>query len=121
MKENVAILGASDHPERFSHKAQVLLKKKGYNPILVNPNHQEIDGIKCYSKLDQIKDKVHTLTVYINPELSSQLKKDILNLKYDRIIFNPGSENPDLYDGLKKKGVEIVENCTLVMLNSGIF
>jgi len=50
MKENVAILGASDHPERFSHKAQVLLKKKGYNPILVNPNHQEIDGIKCYSK-----------------------------------------------------------------------
>ncbi|MFI5391736.1 MAG: CoA-binding protein [Bacteriovoracales bacterium] len=121
MKENVAILGASDHPERFSHKAQVLLKKKGYNPILVNPNHQECDGLKCYSTLDQIKEKIHTLTVYINPHLSSQIKKEILNFKCERVVFNPGTENPDLYDGLKKKGVEIVEKCTLVMLNSGDF
>ncbi len=121
MKENIAILGASDHPERFSHKAQILLKKKGYNPILVNPNHQEIDGLKCFSTLDQIKEEIHTLTVYINPLLSSKLKKEILNFKCERIVFNPGSENPDLYDGLEKNGIEIVEACTLVMLNSGSF
>jgi len=121
MKTNVAILGASNHPDRYPHKAQLLLKKKGYNPILVNPVHSEIDGVKCYPTLDQIKDEVHTLTIYINPALSSKLKKDILDFKCKRVIFNPGSENPSLYKDLEKNGVEVEEACTLVLLNTGVF
>lgn len=121
MNKNVAILGASDHPERYSHKAQLLLLKKGYKPILVNPSHKIIDGIKCYSSLNEIKEDIHTLTVYVSPEISSKIKKDILNFKCQRVIFNPGSENPSLYDSLKKNGVEVEEACTLILLNSGQF
>jgi uncharacterized protein len=121
MNKNVAILGASNHPDRYSHKAQLLLLKKGYSPILVNPTHQEIDGIKCYPSLHAIIEPVHTLTVYVSPEISSKLKKDILNFKCHRVIFNPGSENDSLYDDLRKNGVEVEEACTLVLLNSGQF
>ncbi len=121
MKINVAILGASNHPERYSHKAQLLLLKKGYNPILVTPSHSIIDGIKCYSSLNDIKEDIHTLTVYVGPGISSKIKKDILNFKCKRVIFNPGSENSSLYGELEKKGIEIEEACTLVLLNTGQF
>jgi predicted CoA-binding protein len=121
MKKNVAILGASDHPERYSHKAQLLLLKKGYNPVLITPSHSIIDGIKCYPSLNNIEEDIHTLTIYVSPEISSKIKKDILNFKCKRVIFNPGSENSSLYGDLKKKGIEIEEACTLVLLNTDQF
>jgi uncharacterized protein len=121
MNKNVAILGASNHSERYSHKAQLLLLKKGYNPILINPKLQVIDGIKCYPSLSAIIEPVHTLTVYVSPQISSTLKEDILNFKCHRVIFNPGSENNSLYDDLRKNGIEVEEACTLVLLNSGQF
>ena len=119
--KNVAILGASDHPERYSHKAQLLLIKKGYRPILINPTHQVIDGVKCYASLDVVPEEVHTLTVYISPQISSKIKKEILNFNCKRVIFNPGSENKSLQDELEKKGIEVEEACTLILLNSGQF
>jgi uncharacterized protein len=121
MNENVAILGASNHPTRYAHKAQLLLLKKGYNPILVNPIHPTIDGIKCYPSLNDIKEDIHTLTIYLSPEISTKIKNDILNFKCKRVIFNPGSENNSLYDDLRKKGIEVEEACTLVLLNTGSF
>jgi hypothetical protein len=43
----------------------------------------------------------------------------ILKTKPKRIIFNPGTENPDLYKKAQKEGIECIEACTLVMLNTG--
>ena len=52
--KNVAILGASTNPERYSNKAQKLLIEKGYYVFPINPNYEEIDNHKCYLSLDDI-------------------------------------------------------------------
>jgi hypothetical protein len=36
-----------------------------------------------------------------------------------RIIFNPGTENPVLASMATEKGMEAIEECTLVMLKTG--
>jgi len=118
-KENVAILGASDHPGRYSHMAQVLLLEKGHNPLPVNPRLEHIDGVKCFPHLNEIDEKIDTLTVYVNPHISDSLAQEIFNLGMKRVIFNPGSENESLYEPLRKRGVEVIEACTLVMLRTG--
>ena len=43
--------------------------------------------------LDQVKEQVNTLTMYVNAKISSELIKKIIKLKPARIIFNPGAEN----------------------------
>jgi len=35
------------------------------------------------------------------------------------VIFNPGTENFELEEFLEKNGIETIEGCTLVMLNTG--
>ncbi len=45
----------------------------------------------------------------------------IFALNPKRIIFNPGTINPELADMARKKGIEVVNDCMLVMLNKGIF
>lgn len=62
-----------------------------------------------------------TITVYVNPSVSSGLEEAFLRARPRRVIFNPGAENPDLADRLREAGIEVEEACTLVLLNTGQF
>lgn len=117
----VAILGASNKPDRFSYKAFKLLKKHGYALFPVSPNLKLIEDTQVYNDLDQIKQPIDTLTMYVGSAISTPLKDKIIQLHPKRIIFNPGSENPSIEQELKSAGIEIIHDCTLVMLNTNRF
>ena len=119
MAEKVVILGASDNPDRFAHKAMVMLKQYGHEPILVNPTLKEIAGHTVHADLDLVPRPIDTLTVYVNPRISVNLKEKIISLKPRRVIFNPGTENPAIEFALKKTGIDTIHACTLVMLSTG--
>jgi len=59
--------------------------------------------------------------VYLSPALSAPLQSEILQLKPERVIFNPGTENPELKQALEREGIVAEEACTLVLLNTGQF
>lgn len=64
---------------------------------------------------------VDTVTMYIGPRHQPQWVDYILGLNPKRIIFNPGTENPDFAKRAEAQGIEVVEGCTLVMLSIGAF
>ena len=119
MAEKVAILGASAKPDRFSNKAFHMLKQYGHEPIPVGPNLQSLEGTLAFASLDQIPKPVDTLTMYVGPAISSKLKSEILKLNPKRVIFNPGTENPELEMVLDEAGIRVIEACTLVLLQTG--
>ncbi|MBX9767957.1 MAG: CoA-binding protein [Bdellovibrionales bacterium] len=121
MKQKVAILGASADPQRYSHKAFKMLQQYGHTPIPVNPGIADIEGVKVAKSLLDISDTVETLTMYVGAQRSTPLTEEILKLSPKRVIFNPGSENSELEETLKAKGIEVVEGCTLVMLRTNQF
>lgn len=118
--ERVLILGASDKPERYSYKAFKLLKDHGHEPVLLSPRLEELEGHTVYKNIGDVS-SIDSVTVYVNPRISSGMKEDILKLKPRRVIFNPGSENPELMSDLEKEGIEVEPACTLVLLNTGQF
>jgi predicted CoA-binding protein len=123
-QENVVILGASNRPDRYSYQALVKLKEHGHNCMPVHPDTSEIEGVKCYKDLKiikQLNEKIDTVTVYVNPSISTGLAKDLLNLKPGRVIFNPGSENSTLSETLEKNGIKAEDACTLVLLSTNQF
>jgi len=117
----VAVLGASTNEERYSFKAVRMLKEKGHIPIPVHPAGHTVDGVAGLKSIDEIETKVDTLTMYVNQGISSGQLDSILKLAPRRVVFNPGSENPDLTDKLADKGIEVIEACTLVLLSTGQF
>ena len=118
-QERVAILGASADAERFSNQAQRMLKQHGHAVVPVSPKESVIDGDAVVPALGAIEGDVDTLTLYVRPAISSQQQADILALAPRRVVFNPGTENPELEDTLRAAGIECVEACTLVMLRTG--
>lgn len=122
--ELVVILGASDKPERYSYKAFKLLAQYGHRSILVHPKINEIEGEPCFPDLKLVARQnkvIDTLTMYVNPAISSAMAQDIVNLRPARVIFNPGTENPELMELLKKNNIPYEEACTLVLLKTGQF
>lgn len=120
-KISVAILGASDQPERYANKAQRMLVEYGYEPLLVNPKLKTSEGRAVVAQLSDLREPLNTLTMYVSPTVSSQLQSEILKLNPKRVIFNPGSENPTLKEALQKSGIHVVEACTLVLLRTQQF
>lgn len=117
----VVVFGASNKPERYSNMAIRLLKELGYRVIPVHPMLEEIDGIRVMHSLDEVIDKVQTLTLYVGRLRSEAFVDEILALNPGRVIFNPGSESELLEKCLEEKQIPFIKGCTLVMLQSRQF
>jgi len=116
-----AILGASDKPDRYSHRALTMLREHGHKVIPVHPTLTEIEGIVVIPSLGEIAEPVDTLTLYLRPEIAGPLADQMINLAPRRVIFNPGTESVSLAELLRTSGIETENACTLVLLQSGQF
>jgi uncharacterized protein len=118
---NVAVLGASPKPQRYSFKAIEMLKAHGHAVFPVRPGLASILDLKVSPRLTDVATPLHTVTVYIEAQKSSRLQTDILKARPARVIFNPGAENPDLAAELRRAGIRTLDACTLVLLTTGQF
>ncbi len=117
----VAVLGASPKKERYSNKAIRMLTSHGHRVIPVNPAQKEIEGLPAVARLTDIQQPVDTVTVYVGPAHIGALIADIVKLKPQRVIVNPGAESVELASALSQAKIEYVEACTLVMLSTNQF
>lgn len=104
------------------------LKLHRYSNIVVNRllDHNiktEAFGLKAGKiKEVQIKTKIEdfqniqTITLYIGAARQPEYYGDIVKINPERVIFNPGTENPEFYEILENNGIEVVVACTLVLL-----
>jgi predicted CoA-binding protein len=119
MKKTV-VLGASPNSERYSYRAVVSLLKKGCEVIPIGIKSGFIENIPIINGTPNIKD-VHTITLYLSPDHQKFYFGFILKLNPKRVIFNPGTHNKELMNLLGLNGIEVVEECTLVMLSMGTY
>ena len=119
--ENVVVVGASKNEERYSNKAMKMLMDYGHNPIPVAPAVDTILDRKVFATPADVAGLVDTVTMYVGPARQSGMVDGIIGLRPKRVIFNPGTENPDEYPRFKAAGIDVVEACTLVMLRTNQF
>ena len=111
------VLGASTNIQRYSN---IAIKK-----LLLNKIHVKAIGVKTgvveniLIEKDLVKFKnIHTVSLYINKLRQKEYYDYIISLKPKRVIFNPGTENPDFYRILKSNHISYFEACTLVLLST---
>ncbi len=120
MDKKTLVLGATTNTSRYSNIAVHRLHRNDVEAVPVGIREGEIDGTPILHGQPQIDD-VHTITLYLNPERQKPYYDYILGLKPKRIIFNPGTENPELIRLAKQQGIETEIACTLVMLSTGSY
>ena len=119
MKTTV-VIGASENTERYSNRVIRMLQHQKIPVVAIGSKQGQIDGIKIQTGFPKIED-VDTVTLYVGPAHQPQYYDYVIGLKPDRIIFNPGTENTEFEEKVRKAGIEVLEACTLTMLTVGTY
>lgn len=112
------VLGASENPERYSYRAVEKLKANGHEVIAVGIKPGNINATLIHSD-KKIFIGIDTISLYVGSKNQSEWIDYIFSLNPKRIIFNPGTENAELEQIAKNKGIVTEIACTLVMLSLG--
>ena len=116
MQKKTLVIGASHKSHRYSNLAVRKLRKNEYPVIPLGRRSGEIADTVIYTEKIAFQD-VHTVTLYLNAGNQKEFYQYILNLAPQRIIFNPGTENPEFKKMAIDNNIEVVEDCTLMMLD----
>jgi predicted CoA-binding protein len=120
--KKTVIIGATTNQSRYAYLAAEMLQeyKQEFVPVSIKRGSvlgKEILDLRSQPSIEN----VDTITLYINPQHQKEWYDYFFKLKPKRVIFNPGTENPELEKSLENKGIQALEACTLVMLRSGQF
>ncbi len=118
MKKKTLVFGASTNPQRYSYLALNELVSKGHDVVAFGIKKGSVAGIEIDNELENYEG-IDTVTLYINPERQVAYYDYILSLKPKRVIFNPGTTNPEFYEILRENNIKFDVACTLVMLSIG--
>ncbi|WP_338791507.1 CoA-binding protein [Bernardetia sp. Wsw4-3y2] len=117
------ILGATPNPTRYAYLAAERLTNRNHEIVPVGIKEGELFGqpIEVQTQTDDltIHNDIDTITLYVGVRNQPEWYNYILQTKPKRIIFNPGTENPELMKMAREEGIEVEVACTLVMLGSG--
>lgn len=110
------VIGASPNTDRYSYKATISLQKNGHTVFPVGLRNGDINGLSILTDKPALEN-IDTVTLYVGPDNQPFWYDYILSLKPKRIIFNPGTENPEFEKMAADKGIQTEEACTLVLLS----
>jgi predicted CoA-binding protein len=119
MIKKTLVLGASSNPERYAYKATLKLLQNGHEVVPVGLRADKIGELDILTNQPKVEN-IDTVTLYVGPQNQPVYYDYILNqIHPKRIIFNPGTENPELELLAQEKGIETEIACTLVLLSLG--
>ncbi len=112
------IIGASNNPERYAYKAAERLLSHGHEIELLGLRPETVFGKIVDTEKKQFTG-IDTVTLYVGPQRQPEYYDYVVSLHPKRVVFNPGTENPEFMDILAKNGIESEVACTLVLLGTG--
>lgn len=114
------VLGASLNPERYSNICINSLVDGGIPTVAIGLREGTVAGIKIETGRPDYDD-IHTVTLYLGPTNQPDFYDYLVAIHPKRIIFNPGTWNPELVKIARERNIEIVNNCTLMMIAGGYY
>lgn len=118
MNKKTVVIGASAKQDRYSNRAVRMLQKNNHETVALGFENAMIDNVDIETNW-KAYENVDTVTLYLNPQRQKEYYSYILGLKPQRIIFNPGTENPELEQLALDNNIQALEACTLVLLTTG--
>lgn len=117
MNKKTLVIGVSLKPDRYSNLVVHKLVSKHIEVVAFGLKEGTVAGIRVVTDLLPFKD-LHTVTLYVNPNHQKPYYDYVVSLKPKRVIFNPGTENPEFYNILKENNIAFEVACSLVLLST---
>ena len=115
-KKNWAVIGATSRKDKIGYKIVRRLIDHGYNVYPVNPNCEEIDGMKCYNSIEELPVVPDCIDFVIPPKVTKATIEELDPEKIGYLWFQPGTYNEDVVNTALGKGFNVVHEGACVMI-----
>lgn len=116
----VAVVGASNNPDKYGYKIIQVLKAKGVKVFPINPKADCIQGLKPYAHLQDLPQKPDIINFVVPPEITRQVLNDVKELGYDNVWFQPGSFNEEIITLVKEWGLNYEAQACMLLAGKAL-
>ncbi len=114
-----AVVGASQDENKYGFKVLKDLLDAKYDVIPINPQAQEILGLKVYPNLKSVAQKIDVVIFVVPPKITLEILKEVVNLKIKKIWMQPGSESKEAIEYCKNHKIDYVAGaCIMIQKNN---
>lgn len=109
----IAVVGLSGDPWRASHDVARYLQEAGYEIVPVNPNVDEVLGVRAYAHLADVPGPVDLVDVFRRREHLPQVAREAAAIGAPAVWNQLGLVSPEARQVAEEAGMDYVENACL--------
>lgn len=113
--EHVAVAGASRNPKKFGNVIFRELLNKGFQPVPLNPNAEELEGHKCYPEPASLPDEVQSLVLVTPPAQTFKLVQEAAKKGITQFWIQQGAENPEAIEYCNQNKLNCISGYCILM------
>ncbi len=115
----IAVVGASNAPDKYGNIIVKNLRRKGYAVIPVNTREQNIDGLPAVASLAEIDPPPTLVNIVTPPNVTRDILEQASKLPIRAVWLQDGSFDDEILDQLSRYSFETVyDACIMVVSNS---
>ncbi len=114
MSKTIAIIGASTDRKKYGNKAVRAFRDGGWTVYPVNAKADQVEGLVAYKSIAEVPEPLDRVSMYVPPAVGKTMLDDIAAKQPAELFFNPGSEDADVMEQAKAKGLNVINACSIV-------
>lgn len=99
--KTIAVVGASNNPEKYGYKIVANLAQRGYQIFPINLKEKEIHGLKVYPNLLELPVVPDLVDIVVPPAVAIEVIKSAVALGVKNIWVQPGAESDEIENYLQ--------------------
>jgi uncharacterized protein len=112
---SIAVVGVSRSGRGFGNAACRSLRKQGYRVYPVNWSAPTVDGIRCFSRLSELPERVNAVLVVVPPAQAVDVIRDAAAAGIHHVWLQQGAESPDVLRLAAELGLDVVAGECILM------
>jgi predicted CoA-binding protein len=112
---SIAVVGVSRSGRGFGNAACRSLRTQGYRVYPVNWSAPTVDGIRCYSRLSELPERVNAVLVVVPPPQAVDVIRDAAAVGIRHVWLQQGAESPEAVRVGAELGLDVVAGECILM------
>lgn len=115
----IAVVGASNNPEKYGNIIVRNLSEKGYTVLPINPKEREIAGLTAYPSLDAAPKPIDIVTIVTPPAVTRSVLEEAARLGLPAVWLQDGSYDDEVLERVRSAPFRTVyDACIMVASNA---
>jgi uncharacterized protein len=111
----IAMVGVSRNPKKFGYAAFKELKEKGMDVIPVNPEADQIMGIKSYTSVKELPPSVSSILIFTKKDQTVSVVRDAKAKGIRQIWIQQMADSKEALDELNGSGIDFITGECILM------